>query len=458
MKLFDTIAAISTPHGEGGISIIRISGNRAIEIADKIFVSSKGKRLSEAKTHTIHHGHIKNSFGKTIDEVLVSVMRAPNTYTCEDIVEINCHGGVVSTKQILLAVLEGGATHAAPGEFTKRAFLNGRIDLCEAESVIDIINSKTNLSHEVSVNQLEGHLSEKINGIREKILALTGHVQVLIDYPEEDLEPLTDAEFQNSLKDIAEEIKKLIETADRGKLIKNGIQTAIVGKPNVGKSSLLNMLSGENRAIVTDIEGTTRDAIEQYINLGDVELKIIDTAGIRETGDIIENIGVEKSKEYIQSSQLVIFVTDGQKALDKNDKYIIENLEGKKTIVLVNKCENGCVADVDYLKSKFDNVILFSVHNEIGTDELCRTVKELFDMGDISNTGDAVITNIRHKDALSKALLAMENAYNSTKSGIPADMTFIDLENAISALGEIVGLTVGEEIVDRIFHSFCIGK
>ena len=281
---------------------------------------------------------------------------------------------------------------------------------------------------------------------------------MLIDYPEEDLEPLTDDEFKNSLKDIIDEIGRLIATADRGKLIKNGIQTAIVGKPNVGKSSLLNMLSGENRAIVTDIEGTTRDAIEQYINLGDVELKIIDTAGIRETGDIIENMGVEKSKEYIKSSQLVIFMTDGKKPLDKNDDYIIENLKDKKTIVLVNKCEDGCALDVEYLKQKFENVILFSVHNEIGADELSDTVKNMFEMGDILNTADAVITNVRHSDALIKASLAMQNAYNSVMAGIPADMTFIDLENAISALGEIVGLTVGEEIVDRIFHSFCIGK
>ena len=458
MNLFETITAISTPHGEGGISIIRISGSRAIEIADSIFVSSKGKKLNTVKSHTIHHGHIKDKSGKTIDEVLVSVMKAPNTYTCEDIVEINCHGGIVSTKQILLAVLDAGAVPASAGEFTKRAFLNGRIDLCEAESVIDIINSKTNLSHEVSVNQLEGRLSQKINGIREKILALTGHVQVLIDYPEEDLEPLTDEEFKNGLKDIIDDIKRLIATADRGKLIKNGIQTAIVGKPNVGKSSLLNLLSGENRAIVTDIEGTTRDAIEQYINLGDVELKIIDTAGIRETGDVIENMGVEKSKEYIKSSQLVIFMTDGKKGLDKNDEFIIENLKDKKTIVLVNKCEDGCAVDVEYLKQKFENVILFSVHNEMGTDELADTVKNMFEMGDILNTNDAVITNVRHSDALLKAVTAMENAYNSVVAGIPTDMTFIDLENAISALGEIVGLTVGEEIVDRIFHSFCIGK
>lgn len=458
MLLDETICAISTPQGEGGIAIVRISGDKAIEIADKIYTNPNGKKLMGVKSHTINYGHIVDKDGAVIDEVLVSVMKAPHTYTGENVVEINCHGGIVSTRLILERTLEAGAILASPGEFTKRAFLNGRIDLSQAESVMDIIGSKTNLNHTIAVNQLGGRLSDQINSIRESLLSLLSHIQVLIDYADEDLEPLSDEEFALALATSCSAMQKLLSSADRGRLIRSGIVTAIVGKPNVGKSSLLNLLSGEDRAIVTDIAGTTRDAIEEYISLGDVALKIIDTAGIRNTDDIIENIGVDKSKKYMSEADLVLFVLDGKKELDDNDRYIIENLNSKNTIALINKTEQGCVFDPQIIKDKFANTLMFSVHEAKGLKELEDTVKNLFDIGSITQDSSNIITNIRHKEALQKALGFASAAKNAFDSGIPQDMISIDIENAISSLGEIVGLTVSEEVVDRIFHNFCLGK
>ena len=454
----NTIAAISTPNGEGGISIIRISGKDAIAVADKIFVSAKGKKLSDCKSHTINYGFIKDEKNNTVDEVLVSVMKAPNTYTKEDIIEINCHGGIVSTKIILELVIRSGAHLASPGEFTKRAFLNGRIDLSQAESVIDIINSKTNLIHNVAVNQLEGRLSVEINTIRQKLLKLLAHIQVLIDYADEDLEPLSDAEFQQILSDALSDIQKLSSTADSGRLLKSGILTAIVGKPNVGKSSLLNLLSGEDRAIVTEYEGTTRDAIEEYINLGDVALRVADTAGIRDTDDVVESIGVDISKKYLNDADLVLFVIDGKRQLDKNDEYIINRLDGKNVIAIINKTEDGCAFDETIIKSKFKNTIMFSVHEKKGVSELSDCVKQIFNMGKICDTSGTVITNIRHKQALIRAGEYAGCALDALKNAIPCDMISIDIQNAISSLGEITGLTVAEEVVDKIFHDFCLGK
>ena len=458
MYFDDTVAAISTPQGKGGISIIRISGKDALEIADKVYSNQYGKTLSEAKTHTIHHGYAIRKDGTTIDEVLVSVMKEPHTYTRENVVEINCHGGVISTKEILSAVLEAGARLAEPGEFTKRAFLNGRMDLCEAESVIDIINAKTTEAHSVSVHQLKGALSENIGKIRERLLTLTAHLQVLIDFADEDLEPLSDDEYLEGLKSSLADVEKLLSTADRGKIIKEGVKTAIVGKPNVGKSSLLNLLYGEDRAIVTDIEGTTRDAIEETVNLGGVMLNLADTAGIRETSDTIEKIGVEKSKSLLEDADLVIFMADAKRELDENDEYIINFLENKNTVVLINKFEDNIACNVDRLRSICENVIEFSVKNKKGLDVLENTVKKMFGSGEIGINDDVVITAVRHKDALCKAKEALESAIGAIESGIELNMTFIDIENAISALGEITGQTVGEEIVDKIFHSFCVGK
>lgn len=458
MLLDETIAAISTPPGEGGISIIRISGDNAMEIADRIFISPGKKRLTDVKSHTINYGHITDSEGNILDEVLVSVMHAPRTYTGENVVEINCHGGIISTKAVLSRVLEAGAVMASPGEFSKRAFLNGRIDLSQAESVMDIISSKTNLTHTIAVNQLEGRLSAQINLVREKLLALLAHIQVLIDYADEELEPLSDEEFLDTLKDSGSIIKKLLDTADRGSLIRNGIVTAIVGKPNVGKSSMLNLLSGTDRAIVTDIEGTTRDAIEEYINLGDIALKIIDTAGIRNTDDIIENIGVDKSKKYMSEAELVLFMLDAQKELDENDRFIMDNIGDENVIAVINKTEEGCAFDPQIIKNRFTHTVMFSVHRSQGVDELENTIKNLFDIGSVTRDNSSVITNLRHKEALSKALTYTQAAISAFEGGIPQDMISIDIENAISALGEIVGLTVSEEVVDKIFHNFCLGK
>ncbi len=458
MYFDDTIAAISTPQGKGGISIIRISGKDALETADKIYKNEYGKTLSGVKSHTIHHGYAVRKDGITIDEVLVSVMKEPHTYTRENVVEINCHGGVISTKEILSAVLEAGARLAEPGEFTKRAFLNGRMDLCEAESVIDIINAKTTGAHSVSLHQLKGALSESIGKIREKLLTLTAHLQVLIDFAEEDLEPLTDDEYLQGLKSSLNDIEELLSTADRGKIIKEGVKTAIVGKPNVGKSSLLNLLYGDDRAIVTDIEGTTRDAIEETVDFGGVMLNLADTAGIRETTDTIEKIGVEKSKAILEDADLVIFMADAKRELDENDEYIINSLKGKNTVVLINKCEDNVVCNTEILKEVSDRVIEFSVKTRKGLDVLEKTVRDMFGAGEIGINDDVVITAVRHKDALLKAKEALVGAIDAIEAGIELNMTFIDIENAISALGEITGQTVGEEIVDKIFHSFCVGK
>lgn len=457
MYIDDTIAAISTPAGTGGISIIRISGKDAVEIADKVFCGGR-KSLKSVKTHTINHGYIKRNDGTVIDEVLVSVMIAPNSYTKENIVEINCHGGIISTKEILSVVLENGARLAEAGEFTKRAFMNGRMDLCEAESVIDIINSHNNTAHRVSVNQLRGSLSKSIDEIREKLLALTSHLQVLIDFADEDLEPLTDEEYRNGLESADLDVKKLLSTSLKGKIIKEGIKTAIAGKPNVGKSSLLNLLYGEERAIVTDIEGTTRDAIEESVMLGDLVLKIADTAGIRETGDTVESIGVEKAKSILKDADLVIYMTDASMELDENDRYIIDAVKDKNVIALVNKAENGVRTNVDEIKESIEDVILFSVKEKTGIDELKTAVERMFESGDVANSDEAIITNIRHEEALKKADAALKSALDAIDTGIPLNMTFIDVENAIAALGEITGQTVGEEIVDRIFHRFCVGK
>ncbi len=457
MNPLATIAAISTPHGSGGISVIRVSGDKAIEICDKIY-KNKNKSLKDVPSHTINYGFIKDADGNTIDEVLVSVMKKPNSYTGEDVVEINCHGGVISTGKILEQVLINGAESAAPGEFTKRAFLNGRIDLVKAESVIDIINSKTDLEHSVSVNQLEGRLSGKIDALRQKLLALLAHVQVLVDYPEEDLEPLTDDEYTGILGDCLADIEKLLDTSKQGKIIREGVKTAIVGKPNVGKSSLLNLLYGDERAIVTDIAGTTRDTIEEYITVGDVMLKVIDTAGIHETDDVIENIGVDKSRKAIESSDLIIFMLDASVGIDKEDEEIANLISDRNPIVLINKSDTGKAVDKSDFEGRFDSIIEFSVKDETGLDELKSIIKTRFDMGAIDLTGGSVITNVRHRDALIKARESVKSALDSVAMGLELNLTFIDIEEAIGRLGEIVGLTVGEEVVDRIFHNFCLGK
>lgn len=452
-----TIAAISTPLGKGGIAIIRISGKESIKIADKIFKSSKGKSLLSVKSHTINHGYILDN-GQKLDEVLVMVMRAPNTYTKEDIVEINCHASTYGVKKILELVLKNGAYPADRGEFTKRAFLNGRVDLASAEAVIDVINSKTATQHSISVNQLGGSLSKKINEIRNNLLDLTANLNAVMDFPEEGLEPLSDKEYYDGLVSIKEKIEKLYATSMKGRIIKEGINTVIAGKPNVGKSSLLNYLSGSDRAIVTDVEGTTRDAIEENIDLGDVSLNVFDTAGIRNTDDTVEKIGVEKSKMLLEDAELVIYMLDSKKDIDDNDLEIYNIVKDKKLIILANKCEDKINKSVEDFCLDKNNVIFCSVKNETGLDEIKNTILKMFNMGELEEDISETITNVRHKDSLIKALNSVNSAIDALNLCMPVDMTFVDIENAILSLGEITGMSVGEEIVDRIFHTFCVGK
>lgn len=463
MYIDDTIAAISTPPGTGGIAIIRVSGGRAIEIIDEIYKNPKGKKLKEVKSHTIHYGHIcsfNTDKHEIIDEVMVSVMKKPHTFTKEDIVEINCHGGIVASQNILEQVLNAGARLADPGEFTKRAFLNGRIDLAQAEAIIDIINSKTNIGLKSAVTQLEGSLSERIFSIREELVHIVAHLQAAVDFPEEDIEELSEKKLLESIENIMMKVENLIETANMGKIIREGLSTVIVGKPNVGKSSLLNALTGEKRAIVTEVPGTTRDIIEEYVNIKGVPLKIIDTAGIRETIDIVEKLGVEKSKEFIGYADLVILVLDASRPVDENDQKIFELIKNKKTIVLMNKMDLENKINFQDIDEKFRDcaVINSSILKGLGLDDLESRIKEMFYTGKVSINDDIVITNTRHKDSLMKARKNLEESMKALKTGMPLDMISIDIGNSIESLGEIVGLTVSEEIIDRIFHDFCLGK
>lgn len=451
----DTIAAIATPHGTGGISVIRVSGDKSIEICDKIFVKKNKTSLKDAKSHTIHYGHIVVD-NEIIDEVLVSVMRAPNTFTREDTVEINCHGGLLVTEKVLLAVTSNGAALASPGEFTKRAFLNGRIDLSQAEAVIDIINSPSSLALSVAANQLGGALSEDINLIRDKVLEILAQINVTIDYPEEDIDDVEKSALLDDLKNVQSKISELLETSHRGKLIRDGINTVICGKPNVGKSSILNLLARENRAIVTEIAGTTRDVIEERITLGDVVLNVYDTAGIRKTADVIESLGIDKSKEYIKNAELVLFVIDTKNGIDDEDKEIFESLDKKNVLVILNKSDVGNINSCD-LFDAFPQIKL-SAKTGDGINELTSAILKMFNLGKITAKDNNAITNLRHKDALSSAYDSISSAITALYDCVPYDIVSIDLTDCASFLGEITGKTVSEEIVDKIFAHFCLGK
>ena len=450
-----TIAAIATPHGTGGISVIRISGDSSIEICDKVFVAKSGEALADAKTHTIHYGHIVKG-DKIIDEVLVSVMKAPNTFTREDVVEINCHGGLVVTEKVLLTVLSAGATLASAGEFTKRAFLNGRIDLSQAEAVIDIINSPSSLALSVAANQLSGTLSEDINSMRDSVLEILAQINVTIDYPEEDIDDLEKEVLIAKLKEAKNRIADLLETSHRGKLIRDGINTVICGKPNVGKSSILNLLARDARAIVTDIAGTTRDVIEERITIGNAVLNVYDTAGIRDTADTIESLGIDKSKECIKNAELVLFVADSVSGIGKEDKEIFESLDKKNVIVILNKSDIATM-DTDTLFDGY-TVIKLSAKTGEGLDELSLAIETMFKLGKISAGDSNAITNLRHKEALSGALYSITSAICALRECVPYDIVSIDLTDCASRLGEITGKTVSDEIVDKIFARFCLGK
>lgn len=459
MKEFDTIAAIATVLGEGGISIIRVSGTKSLKIVSNIFRGKNGKSLSDIKPYTMRYGFIiEEETGDILDEVLVSFMKAPRSFTAEDTVEINCHGGVIATKKILEEVIKNGARLAEPGEFTKRAFLNGRIDLSQAEAVIDIIRAKTELSMKSAVQQSGGKVSKEINTVRGKLLEIIAHIEATVDYPEDDLEEMTADKVSHQLNNILDEINKILITADEGKIIREGLNTVIVGKPNVGKSSLLNSLLMEQRAIVTDVPGTTRDIIEEYISIEGIPIKIVDTAGIRETKDLVERIGVEKSKEKINEADLIILMLDLSRELDEEDKEIIDNLKDKKYIILLNKSDLSGKINKDQLKELNSQYIIYtSVKTGEGLDKLKECIKNLFFKGEVKSN-EVIITNARHKEALIRAREHCIEGLDALKNTAAIDLASIDIRNAWSSLGEITGETLEEDIIDKIFSEFCLGK
>lgn len=443
-----TIAAISTPPGTGGIAVIRVSGSDAFNIVSKIY--SGKENPATAPSHTVHYGHIIDKNGLPIDEVLVTVMKAPKSFTGENVAEIGTHGGITASKMVLKRLIEAGAYPAEPGEFTKRAFLNGKIDLSEAEGVIDIINSKNEIAERNAVGQLAGKLSSRIEKIRSELVKLAASMQVIIDYPDEELEDITTKDIENISAAQKQAIEKLIELSKRGKIITDGILTAIVGRPNVGKSSLLNLLSGEERAIVTDIAGTTRDIIEETVNLNGVMLRLVDTAGIHDTDDRVEKLGVERSLDAIGRADLVLAVFDSSGQLTPEDSEILEKTKGKKRIIIINKTDISADFPLDGIS--------FSAKTGFGLDTLADKIKAMYELGELEQNDEPIVTNMRHTAALCRAKEFLQNIVTGAQSGLPSDILSIDLNNAIDALGEITGAVVSEDIVSEIFHNFCVGK
>lgn len=455
----DTIAAIATAMSNSGIGIVRISGDEALDVADRIFRPKKGSRkVSDMETHTIHYGYVTDG-DEVIDEVMLLIMKAPRSYTCEDTIEIDCHGGVLVMKKILETVLKYGARPAEPGEFTKRAFLNGRIDLSQAESVIDVINAQNELALKSSVSQLQGAVLEKIKAIRAVVLHEIAFIESALDNPEHvSLEGYPE-QLHEIMSDAHSKVKKLLDSSDNGKMLKEGINTAIVGKPNAGKSSLLNILVGEERAIVTEIAGTTRDILQEQIQIGGIGLNVIDTAGIRDTEDIVEKIGVNKSREYIEKADLIIYVVDSSTELDENDQEIIEAIQNKKAIVLLNKSDLDAKTDASVLQTQLSKPILsISAKNNTGIHELETLIEEMFFSGKLSFNDEVYITNIRQKNALAEAQNSLKMVLQSIADGMPEDFFTIDMMNAYEALGTIIGESVGEDLVNEIFSKFCMGK
>lgn len=460
----DTIAAIATALSDSGIGIIRISGPDAVEIADRIYRSKGGTvKLKDAKSHTIHYGFIVDGkSGEVLDEVLVSVMLAPKTYTAEDTVEIHCHGGVFIMQRILEEVLRAGAVNAEPGEFTKRAFLNGRIDLSEAEAVMDVIHSQSELALKTSLSQLKGSVSKKIADIRAKVLYEIAFIESALDDPEHiSLEEYPER-LDGKVSGLIKEVKVLLSTADSGRIIKEGIKTVIVGKPNAGKSSLLNYLLGEDKAIVTEIAGTTRDVLEETVRVNGIPLCIIDTAGIRSTEDFVEKIGVEKAKKYASSADLILYVVDSSVPLDESDREIMELIGFKKYIVLFNKTDLLPVVHEDVLAEELgierSCIVKTSIKDETGIDLLEKKIKDMFFEGDIAFHNEVYITNIRHKELLQDTLQSLMLVKKSLDDRMPEDFYSIDLMNAYRSLGFILGEEVGDDLVDEIFSKFCMGK
>lgn len=454
----DTIAAIATAMTNSGIGIVRISGPQAFDVIGKIYAGKREKDLSNEHTHTIHYGYIVDG-KETIDEVLVMIMRGPHSYTGEDTVEINCHGGVYVVKRILETVIKYGARPAEPGEFTKRAFLNGKMDLSQAEAVIDVIHSKNEYALKSSVSQLKGNVQKKIKEIRSEILYHTAFIETALDDPEHISVDGYGEKLKETVDKLLVEIQELLKNSDNGRIMKEGIKTVIVGKPNAGKSSLLNVLVGEDRAIVTDIEGTTRDVLEESIQLQGISLNIMDTAGIRDTSDIVEKIGVDKAKNYANDADLVIYVVDASRELDENDFEIIQMIQEKKAVILLNKSDLATVVTKDMVQSYIEKpMIEISAKEESGIRELEDTLKQMFFQGEISFNDEVYITNIRHKTALQDAYDSLIKVNISIENDMPEDFYSIDLLDAYESLGSITGETIGEDLVNEIFSKFCMGK
>lgn len=458
---FDTIAAISTAPGEGAIGIVRISGEDAIRIADEVY-RLKEKRLKEQPSHTIHYGHIvdpKND--EVIDEVMVTVLRAPKTFTREDVVEINCHGGIVAINRILQLVLRMGARLAEPGEFTKRAFLNGRIDLSQAEAVMDLIRAKTDKSMQMAMRQLDGELSKLIQNLRQEILNTLAQVEVNIDYPEyDDVEEMTLQLLREKTQQVSQGIRALLNTASQGKILRDGLKTAIVGRPNVGKSSLLNVLLREEKAIVTDIAGTTRDTIEEYVNVRGVPLQLIDTAGIRETDDVVERIGVERSRKALNEADFVLLILNQSEELMDEDLRLLEQTKDFKRIILLNKTDLPTKIDMDKVKEFVTDseIVTTSMLKKEGIDQLEEKIADYFFQGQMNERDATYLSNTRHIALLEKAEQALQEVANGVDMGMPVDLIQIDFTRAWDLLGEITGDTVQDELLTQLFSQFCLGK
>ena len=457
---FDTITSISTPMGEGAIGIVRLSGPQAIEIGDILY---KGKKkLSEVETHTINYGHIINpETNETVEEVMVSVLRAPKTFTREDIIEINCHGGILTINRILELTMTYGARMAEPGEYTKRAFLNGRIDLSQAEAVMDFIRSKTDRASKVAMNQIEGRLSDLIKKQRQSILEILAQDEVNIDYPEyDDVEDATTDFLLEQSKRIKEEINQLLETGAQGKIMREGLSTVIVGRPNVGKSSMLNNLIQDNKAIVTEVAGTTRDVLEEYVNVRGVPLRLVDTAGIRDTEDIVEKIGVERSRKALSEADLILFVLNNNEPLTEDDQTLFEVIKNEDVIVIINKTDLEQRLDVSELREMIGDMPLIqtSMLKQEGIDELEIQIKDLFFGGEVQNQDMTYVSNSRHISLLKQARQSIQDAIDAAESGIPMDMVQIDLTRTWEILGEIIGESASDELIDQLFSQFCLGK
>ena len=454
-----TIASISTAPGVGGIGIIRMSGENTFKVLDKIFIAKNPQKIEEIQGYTIKYGHIIDG-EKIIDEVLVSYFKAPKSYTTENMCEINSHGGIVVMRKILNLCLKNGADLAEPGEFTKRAFLGGRIDLSQAESIIDIINAKSDREAKEGIKQLEGFLSEKINEIKNDLLEIMTNIEVSIDYPEYDTPDITNNDILKTIENTRKKLYTLKKSFDNGKIIKQGIKTVIIGKPNAGKSSLLNAILKEDRAIVTEIEGTTRDTIEEFVNINGIPLNLIDTAGIREAKDEVEMIGIEKSKKLANDADLIIAIFDSSKELSKEDKEILDIAKNKKSIIILNKIDLKQIITHENpkLESFKENIINMSTKNKVGLEELFKKITTLFNLNEINLDNDIVITNERHKNLISKAIENLNKAEDILKQGMPVDIIAISLKDVLSNLGAITGEEAGEEIINEIFARFCLGK